>query len=436
MTNIAPASQADVVIIGGGIMGCAIAYNLARRGVQAVLLEKGKMVGEQSSRAWGFVRQQNRDPAELPLMIVGNRIWRELSAELQADVEWRAGGILSLAGNEAELAHYEAREKLEREHGVDSRMVTPEEIRGLMPGFAGQVLGGLHTASDGNAEPLKASSAFAAAAERAGAKLHPYCTVEGFTTRDGKIASVITDKGEIRTETVVCAAGAHSSKLARMVGLDLPMRTVRATVAATEPLPEITQLAVRGVEVSFRQRASGSVYMAQSVDNSADYDLTLESFHHLRWFMPNYLENRRMVRLHIGKPFWDDLMRAMPWSKARRHPFAHAVDLEPKPNQKQVQRSREALMGYFPHLKDVRIERTWAGMIDTMPDMIPVLGPAPELEGFIFATGFSGHGFAMGPIVGRLISELILNGGASLDIHGLRFSRFAEGKLGAAGKVR
>ena len=438
MTEKAPAGEADVVIIGGGIMGCATAYNLARRGVRAILLEKGRLVGEQSSRAWGFVRQQNRDISELPLMIAGNRIWRELSAELEADIEWRQGGILSLAHTAEELAHYESNQKIEREHGVDSRMVTPDQVRELLPGFAGQVLGGLHTPSDGNAEPVKASSAFAAAAERAGAMLHPYCTVEGFTTQAGKIASVITDKGEIRTSTVVCAAGAHSSKLARMVGLDLPVRTVRATVAETTPLPEVTRLAVRGGGVSFRQRASGSVYLAQSTNNAADYDLTLESFRHLKWFLPNFLKNREMVRLHLGKPLWDDVLRAMPWSSARKHPFAHTVDFEPPPNERQVEKSRRAFLEYFPHLKaaDLRIQRTWAGMIDAMPDMVPVLGRVPKLEGFIFATGFSGHGFAMGPIVGRLLSELIVEGRTSLDITGLRFSRFAEGRLADAVKVR
>lgn len=435
METVLP-KEAEVVIIGGGIMGCATAFYLAKRGLRAVLLEKGKLAGEQSSRAWGFVRQQNRDLAELPLMIAGNRIWRELSAELEADLEWRRGGVLSLAGTEEDLAHYQAREKLEREHGLDSRMVTPEEIRGLMPGFAGESLGGLYTPSDGSAEPDKTTAAFAEAARRAGAQLHEYCAVEGLTTHDGRVASVLTEKGEIRADTVVCAAGAHSSRIARMVGLALPVRTVRATVAATRPLPPITKLAVRGVTVSFRQRENGSVYLAQSTDRSADYDLTLEAFRHLKWFLPNYLENRRMLSIHVGAPLLRDIWRAMPWSGARRHPFAHTVDIEPKPNPAQVERSREAFLAYFPHLKELRIERSWAGMIDTMPDMIPVLGRTAKLEGFIFATGFSGHGFAMGPIVGRLLTELIVEGKTSLDIQGLRFSRFEEGKAAAAAKLR
>ncbi len=192
--------QSDVVIIGGGIIGCAAAYYLSRRGAEVTLLEKGRLVGEQSSRAWGLVRQQNRDPAELPLMVAGNRLWRELSAELEAEIEWRREGMLSLAHTEEDLAHYEEREKLEQSHGVDSHMVTPAKVRELLPGFSGDVLGALHTPSDGTAEPEKVSTAFADAARRIGVKMYPYCAVEGLTTRNGRIASVITEKGEIRTE--------------------------------------------------------------------------------------------------------------------------------------------------------------------------------------------------------------------------------------------
>lgn len=431
-----PPLQSEVVIIGGGIIGCAAAYYLSQRGAEVTLLEKGRLVGEQSSRAWGFVRQQNRDPAELLLMVAGNRLWRELSAELEADIEWRQEGILSLAQTEDELAHYEEREKLEQSHGVDSRMVTPEQIRQLLPGFSGNALGALHTPSDGTAEPEKVSTAFADAARRSGAKLYPYCAVEGLTTRDGKIASVITEKGEIRTETVICAAGAHSSRIGRMVGLDLPVRTIRSTVAATAPLPKITGMGVRGGTVSFRQRLNGSVYLAFGSSRSADYDITLESFRHLRHFLPNFMQNRGMISIHLGKPLLADAWRAMPWSMARKHPFAHTVDQEPLPNPQLVEQSRREFMAFFPDLPEVKIERSWAGMIDSMPDLIPVIGPVEEPRGFIFATGFSGHGFAMGPIVGHLLADLVLHGKPSLDITGLRFSRFAEGKMGAAAKVR
>ena len=427
--------EADVVVIGGGIAGCASAYQLARRGVRVLLLEKGQIAGEQSSRAWGFVRQQDRDPAELPLMVVGNRIWRELEAELGADIEWNPGGILALARTPEDLAHYEARALLEQGAGVDSRIVTPAQVRRLLPQLAVPVLGGLHTPSDGHAHPGKATLALASAAERAGAILRHHCAVEGFERAGGRLSGVVTGHGTVRTDTVLCAAGAHSSRLARGLGLDLPVRSVRSTVCETEPLAPLTNLAVRGLDVAFRQSRSGSLWLGRVSAGSADYDITLESFRHLRWFLPNFLRNRTLLRLHVGRPLLQDLLRALPGTPARRHPFAHTVDAEPPPNRATAEGNRLAFMRHFPAVGAVRIARSWAGIIDTLPDLVPVLG-ATEVPGFLFATGFSGHGFAMGPVVGRLMAELICDGRPSLDLTALRFARFREGKLAAARALR
>ena len=427
--------SADVVVIGGGIVGCASALRLAQRGVLVLLLEKGRIAGEQSSRAWGFVRQQDRDPAELPLMVAGNRIWRELEGELGADVEWNPGGILALARTEEDLAHYEARARLEQAAGADSRMLTPAQVSALLPQLALPVRGGLHTPSDGHAHPGKATRALAAGAVRAGAVLRHHCAVEGFLREGGRLAGVVTSLGTVRADTVLCAAGVHSAQLGRMLGLALPVRSVRSTVCETEPVARFTELAVRGLDVAFRQSRSGSLWLGRVSAGSADYDLTLESFRHLRWFLPNFLRNRKMLRLHVGRPLLQDVARALPGTRAHRHPFAHTVDAEPRPNAATAEANRQAFMRHFPALGEVRIARTWAGIIDTLPDLIPVLGATP-VPGFLFATGFSGHGFAMGPIVGRLMAELICDGRPSLDLHPLRFSRFAEGALAPARALR
>lgn len=432
--------RADVVIIGGGIVGCASAYYLARRKVRVVLLEKGAIGGEQSSRAWGFVRQQDRDPAELPWMVAGNRLWRELEGELGAGMDWNPGGLLALARTAEDLAHYEERAVLERDAGADSRMVSPAQAAALLPQLAGPVLGGLHTPSDGHADPTKSTLAFAAAAQGLGATLRHHCAVEGFTLQAGRIAGVrISDgkgvEGEIATERVLCAAGAHAAVLGRMLGLNLPVRSVRSTVAETEPVPRFTDLAVRGLDVAFRQTPTGSLVLGRVSANSADHDLTLESFRNLGWFLPNFFKNRDLVRVHLGRPLLADIARALPGSNARRHPFAHTVDVEPPPNPKSVEFSRRALMRHFPSLGEIRIARSWAGIIDTLPDILPVLGETP-VPGFHFATGFSGHGFAMGPIVGQQMALLLSEGSATIDMAPLRFSRFAEGKVGKARKLR
>lgn len=224
-----------------------------------------------------------------------------------------------------------------------------------------------------------------------------------------------------------------------MAGLDLPVRSVRSTACATAPIPPFTRLAVRAMDLAFRQTRAGNLILGRVSDGSADYDITLEAFRHVSWFLPNFFKNREMLRLHLGRPLLADIARALPgapaWFRARRHPFAHTLNIEPKPNPRTAEFNLRAFQHLFPGLGDLRIERVWAGVIDTMPDLIPVLG-GTEVGGFYVATGFSGHGFAMGPIVGKLMASVITEGSAPLDLHPFRFSRFREGKIGTASVLR
>ena len=420
--------DADVVVIGAGIVGCATAYYLARRGARVVVVERGAAPGEQSRKNWGFVRQQGRDPIEVPLMMEANRIWRGLEAELGADIEWVAGGNLALAADEARLARFEAWLPVAREFGLETRLVGARDLQGIVPGLGGSWAGGLHTPGDGHADPVKTTDAFARAARAQGAVIHLDCAVQGVGTHAGAVDAVHTERGEIRTSSVVCAAGAWSSRLARTLGLALPQRWVRGTVARTTPAPRITACGVWGPGVAFRQRRDGSFTIAAG--GAIDHDVTLESLHQLRFFLPNFWKNKAMFRFHVGRPLVESLKAALPGSAARRRPLVWDRGIEPPPNPAKVRRSLAELARVLPALPPLGIKTSWAGIIDATPDMAPVLGPVAQVGGFLFATGFSGHGFAMGPIAGRLMSELIVDGKASLDISGFRFSRFAEGAVG------
>jgi glycine/D-amino acid oxidase-like deaminating enzyme len=424
--------ESDVVVIGGGIVGCATAYQLARRGARVVLVERSEIAWEQSGRNWGFVRQQGRDPAEVPLMMEGNRIWRSLERELDADVEWIQGGNLALAATPERLGLMEAWLDVARTHGLETRMVTPAEIGALVPALAGRWLGGLFTPSDGHAEPRKATWALAHAARRHGARLYERVAVEGIETAGGAVRGVVTEAGPVRTRTVVCAAGAWSSRLLRPLGLGLPQRWVRATVARTTPLPPITRAGVWGPAVSFRQRTDGTLNIAAA--GAADHDVTLASLQHARLFLPNYWRNRRLFRFHVGRPLVRDLAGLLPGSPARRRPATWDRDLGPEPNPAKVRRSLDELRRLVPSAGPVRVTRAWAGYIDATPDAIPVIGEAGPL-GLVVATGFTGHGFALGPVVGRLVAELVLDGKPSLDLRAFRFSRFAEGQTGGPRSV-
>ncbi len=419
--------EADVVVIGGGIVGASVAWEIAKRHGNVVLLEKGQIGFEQSSRAWGFVRQQGRDPSEVPMMMAGNRIWQELQAELGEDIEWVQAGNLKIAYDEERLEELRDWMPVAREFNLETNILTPQQIQDLIPGIQGPIAGGMFTPSDGHAEPTKVAPAIGRAAESEGATVVTYCAADRVEVSGGHVSAVVTEKGTIQTPIVVCAAGGWSKKLARTAGISLPQIQVRNTAAETTSAPPITKLGVWAPDVAFRQRPGGSFYIARG--GRSDYDVTTESFRNTRLFAGNYLKNRSMFNLRVGGELVKDVMRMLPGSSAREHPFAHTVDVEPEPNLETAWKSLEGLKTMFPSLQDVGIKRVFAGLIDSTPDAVPVMGEVAEPRGFFFATGFSGHGFALGPIVGRIMAELILDGSTEFDLHPMRFSRFKEGDL-------
>jgi glycine/D-amino acid oxidase-like deaminating enzyme len=420
--------EADVVIVGAGIVGCAAAYYLARRGARVVAVERGTVPGEQSRKNWGFVRQQGRDPLEMPLVVEANRIWRGLEAELGADIEWVQGGNLALAADDARMARLEAWLPVAREFGLETRLLRGRDLEAVVPGLGGRWVGGMHTPGDGHADPEKTTDAFARAAAARGAVVQLDCAVQGLVTHAGAVQGVATERGEIRAPWVVCAAGAWSARLARTVGLDLPQRWVRGTVARTTAAPPVTACAVWAPGVAFRQRRDGSFTIAAG--GALDHDVTLDSLRQIRFFLPGYWKNKSLFRFHVGRPLVRSLLAALPGSAARRRPLVWDRGLEPVPNEAKVRRSLAELQRVLPALPPLAIAKRWAGYIDAAPDLVPVLGEVPALRGLVLATGFSGHGFAMGPIAGRLLSEVIVDGKASLDLAGFRVSRFAEGAIG------
>lgn len=419
--------EADVVIIGGGIVGVSTAYYLAGRGAAVVLVEKGEIADEQSGRNWGWTRQQGRNPREILLAMLAREKWNELAEELGADIERIQEGSLRLAYDEQELARQQAWVNTTRALGLESALLGRDEVKDLIPQLDGPFLGGVYTPSDGQAEPRKATRAVVKAATAMGASIVTGCAVEGIEVRGGAVKGVFTEMGAVKSPIVVCAAGAWSSKVGRMVGLRLPQRAVRATVACTTPAPVFTHTVVWGDGVAFRQKRDGTLYVAGG--GRGDYDVDLEMFRQLRWFLPNFLRARRSLRVHVGATLAKDVLRAMPWSSAVRRPFAHTVGVEPEPNRGTVEATMRNLKRLVPSLADVGVQRTWAGRIDATPDAVPVIGEAPGVRGFLIGTGFSGHGFALGPGAGFLLAELVLDGRTSVDIHPLRYSRFEENDM-------
>lgn len=420
--------EADVVVVGGGIVGCAASYYLSRRGMSTALFEKDEIGRGQSGRNWGFVRQQGRDPSELPLMIEANRIWCNATKELGADVEWMQGGNLALAATAERMALFEGWRSTAREHGLDTEILGRAKLRALIPGMEGDWLGGMYTASDGHAEPRKATLAFCAAAKAAGARVFEHCAALRVNTENGGVSEVWTEKGRVRTRCVIGAAGAWSAKLVSPLGLHLPQRWVRSTVARTNAMPRISDAGVWAPGVAFRQRRDGTLNLGGG--GWADHDITLDSLRDARLFLPNYWRNRKLFQFHVGKPLFADLLARLPGTPERRHPFSASWAKDPPPNPAKLERMLGEFRKMFPTLADLTVTETWAGYMDATPDALPVLGTAESPRGFVFATGFSGHGFGLGPVAGRLVAELIAEGKTSLGIDSFRFSRFAEGAIG------
>ncbi|AWG29779.1 NAD(P)/FAD-dependent oxidoreductase [Burkholderia cenocepacia] len=417
--------EADVVIAGAGIMGCAAAYYLGRRGLKAVVLDKSRIAGQQSTRAWGFVRQQGRESAEVPLMMAGMRIWEGLEQALGFDLEWRQGGCLYLADNDDDWASFQAWLTVAREHGLDTRTLTRAQIDERVTGLSthARTLGGLYTATDGQAEPRRVAAAFAARATEAGARFFEGCGVTAIETAGGAVVGVVTERGTIRTRRVICAAGATSFRLLDGVGIRLPQQAVRGTCMRTNVLPDVSASTIWGHGLGIRQRKNGAINLAD--DMQVDVDLTLGHLRGLSLFWPEFWSQRDKFRLHLNASAWRDVLARISGATGPIEPR----DPQPQPNRAHAPRALAKLKAIFPALKDAQIVEAWAGLIDVLPDGIPVIDAPGTPSGLAIATGFCGHGFAMGPIVGRLLAEWIDTGAPSLDLSAFRARRFVDGTM-------
>ena len=415
----------DVVIIGAGIVGTAAAYYLSRRGISVTLCEKGRVAGEQSSRNWGFVRQQGRDPAEIPAMIESMRLWSGLAGEIGEDVGFTRGGTLYLADTGEQLAGYEAWLEHARQYQIDSRMLSREEVAGKLPDARGNWIGALHTPSDGRAEPTRATPALARAAVRYGADVVEGCAVRGLETAGGRVSGVVTEHGRVRTSTVLCAAGAWSSLFCARHGFALPQLKVRSSVFRTGRAPLVTEHAVWSRDVAFRRRQDGGYTVAHGAATEAP--IVPDTFRWFRSFMPSYRKERTRLRLRLDHRFMTELRTPKTWSLDGSTPFEATRVNDPAPSRSILKEARDNLTRLFPALAGVPVVESWAGLIDVTPDAVPVIAPVAPLPGFHLATGFSGHGFGIGPAAGKLAAEMLAGAQTSVDLAPFRLERFFDG---------
>ncbi len=418
--------SADVVVIGGGVIGVSAAYHLARRGHSVALVEKGHVGCEQSSRNWGWCRQQGRARAEIPLAREALRLWEEMQEDAGTDAGFRRTGVLFLTKNPEELAAWEKWAAIAREMQVHSNVLTPAEVKERLPGNADTWVGGLHTPSDGRAEPSMAVPALATAARKRGVTIHQGCAARGLELAGGRVGGVVTEKGTIRTSSVLLAGGAWSSLFCRRHGIDLPVGLVNATACRTTPAPAITDGALGTDFFCIRRRLDGGLTLA--LRGRGTVELTPDLIRYARTFLPTYRQRRKGLKISFGKPFLDQLLRGTNWALDKPSPFEAERVRDPAPDMSLVESALAALITSNPDLKDIRIAEAWGGTIDTTPDTIPVISAVDKLPGFFLATGFSGHGFGIGPGAGRLAADIVTGDTPLIDPEAYSYERLVDGR--------
>ena len=416
---------ADIVIIGGGIIGVSTAWFLARQGVNVVLCEKGHIAGEQSGRNWGWVRVQGRDTREMPMAMDSMRIWRGLADEIGEDVGYTETGCIFTAENDRQLNALAKWIETAREYDVDTRIIASDELRKHIRGSAISWPGALYTASDGRAEPHKATPAIARAAVRRGATVLPSCAVRGLDVAAGRVAGVVTEHGTIKTSVVLCAAGAWSSVFCRSLDISVPQLKVRGTVVRTAPGDDVLQGNVFDDRIGIRRREDGGYTVAHG--SILDHSMTPSTFRFAFKFLPALMQEIKILHLSVGRDFIDEWSTPKKWDLNSQSLFEKTRVLNPEPNPRVVRDIRRNLDRVFPQLANSPIVESWAGMIDTSPDVVPIIGQHDETPGFHIATGFSGHGFGIGPGAGKAIAGMLTGRDNGVDLSPFRLSRFFDG---------
>jgi glycine/D-amino acid oxidase-like deaminating enzyme len=421
-------AKVDVVVIGGGIIGVSTALYLSEKGLQVALCEKGHIAGEQSSRNWGWVRVTHRDMREFALSIESLKLWRKLDAALGIDTGFNQCGILYMTDEDAVMdSHHVWLDKARNVAGdaFDTRLVDGSTVGALLPGATKAFKGGLYTPGDGRAEPQKAAPAIANALRKRGVKILTPCAARGIETSAGRVSAVVTEHGTIRCNSVVVAGGAWSRLFCGNLGVDVPQLLVKASVLRTEPLDGGPACSASNKKFAFRKRADGGYTIAFGFRTYSD--LTPDSFRLFFKYVEALKSQLGSLRIGIGARFFDELRRPRHWVLDRPTAFEEIRTLDPEPITRYTDAGLREFIKVFPHLAHARIAQRWAGYMDVTPDAIPVISGVDTVPGLFIGTGFSGHGFGIGPAAGKLMADLVTNDTPLVDPHAFRLNRFSDG---------
>lgn len=369
-------NTADVIIVGSGIIGCATAYYLARKGQTVIVLEKDDNIGNGgSARNGGGVRQSGRDPRELPLAMYGvENIWPYLSEELGVNVEYHKEGNLRLGKTDKHKQILQGLTDRAVACGLDVRMIDGKEVREINPYLSEEVTVASWCATDGHANPLAATLGYYKNARALGVRFITGEEVVAIQKVKGAARKVVTKNATYEGGKIIVAAGYESRAITKTVGIDIPMSNVLIECLVTEAEPKMFPQMLGTADADFygHQTEHGSFVFGGASG-----------------FEEVNLDNGKMITSSLTAPA-----------------------------------TCRGIMKYVPKLSDAKIVRTWAGYEDVCVDGVPVLGNIEEVPDLIVACAFTGHGFGISPVVGQLLSQLAVEEKPMLDLTEFRYNRF------------
>lgn len=369
-------SRASVVIVGGGVVGLSAAYHLAHAGVtDVVLIEKGELGSGSTCKAAGGVRAQFSDAVNIELGLRSLRTFETFEDTFGQEIDLHQVGYLFLLDNAEHVEAFESNVALQNQIGVPSRMIEVGEARALSPLVSTEgLLAAAYSPTDGHCTPESVVRGYAVAARRAGARLVRGCAVTAIGSSGGVLTEVVTDQGTVVTDTVICAAGAWSKALGAMVGVDLPVEPLRRQILTTEPMPGLDPCTPFTIDFAtsfyFHGEGPGLLLGMSDRDETPGFKLT-------------------------ESDTWLDGLGA-------------------------------AIQRRAPAISEVGLAAGWAGLYEMTPDHNALVGEAGGVSRFLYATGFSGHGFLMGPAIGEVLRDLYLGRTPVVDVSALTAARFAD----------
>ncbi len=375
---------ADVVVIGGGIVGTATTYFLSKFGVNVCLVDRGSIASGTSGSGEGNLILSNKHPGpEMELGKLAMQTWADLTEELHQDFEYEQKGSILFTDTEAGAMALAERVKTVRVEGIEGAMLAREQIRECEPYLAEDVTGVALFPGDAQVQPMLACWAMADAAKANGAVVHTHTEVRGFEQdASGAVACVVTSRGKISARAVVNAAGPWSPSIGQMVGVDIPVKPRRGHIVVTEAAPKIVHHKM--LEASY----------TQTIDTPVD-DLQVACV----------VEDTRSGTLLLGSS-------------------REFVGFNPNVRLDAIQRIVQRAIRFFPVLSKLRAIRAYIGFRPYSPDHKPILGPCESVPGFYLATGHEGGGICLGPITGKLMAQLLTGGNLDLPLEPYHLKRF------------